>query len=122
MTGSSYRAGVGVAILACFLTVWTTIVRDDGDGAGYFMIILAAGVGTFAAWFRPAGMARAMLGVAVMQVCLGALIATAPVTANAPGGAAKVVLFNAFFVALWIVSSAFFRAASKRDLSVVAAH
>ena len=122
MTGPSYRAGVGVAILASFLTVWTTIVRDDGSGAGYFMIILAAGVGAFAAWFRPAGMARAMLGVAAMQVCLGALIATAPVTAGMPGGAPKVVLFNAFFTALWIVSAAFFRTASKKDLPVVAAN
>ena len=63
-----------------------------------------------------------MLGRSCDVSLLGALIATAPMTANAPGGAAKVVLFNAFFVALWIVSSAFFRAASKRDLSVVAAH
>ena len=66
MTGSSSRAGVEVAILACFLTVWTTIVRDDGDGAGYFMIILAAGVGTFAVWFHPQAWRERCSGVAVM--------------------------------------------------------
>ena len=113
MTGSAYRAGVGIAIVASFLTAWTTIVRDDGTGAGYFMVILAAGVGAFAAWFRAAGMARTMLGVAVMQVCLGALIATAPVTANMPGGSLKVSLFNGFFTALWLISAAFFRASLK---------
>ena len=113
MTGSAYRAGVGIAIVASFLTVWTTIVRDDGTGIGYFMVILAAAVGGFAAWFRAAGMARTMLGVAVMQVCLGALIATAPVTASMPGGAPKVMLFNAFFTALWLISAAFFHASSK---------
>ena len=113
MTGSAYRAGVGIAIVASFLTVWTTIVRDDGTGIGYFMVILAAAVGGFAAWFRAAGMARTMLGVAVMQLCLGALIATAPVTANMPGGSLKVSLFNGFFTALWLISAAFFRAASK---------
>ena len=113
MTGSAYRAGVGIAIVASFLTVWTTIVRDDGTGAGYFMVILAAGVGAFAAWFRAAGMARTMLGVAVMQMCLGALIATAPITANTPGGAPKTLLFNAFFTALWLISAAFFRASLK---------
>lgn len=113
MTGSAYRAGVGIAIVASFLTVWTTIVRDDGTGIGYFMVIMAAGVGAFAAWFRAAGMARTMLGVAVMQVCLGALIATAPVTASMPGGAPKVILFNAFFTALWLISAAFFHASSK---------
>ena len=113
MTGSAYRAGVGVAIVASFLTVWTTIVRDDGTGIGYFMVIMAAAVGGFAAWFRAAGMARTMLGVAVMQLCLGALIATAPVTANMAGGAPKVLVFNAFFTALWLISAAFFHAALK---------
>ena len=118
MIGSAYRAGVGVAILASFLTVWTTIVRDDGTGAAYFMVILAVGVAAVAAWFRPAGMARAMFGVAIMQMCLGALIATAPVTATLPGGPFKVLLFNSFFTTLWLVSAAFFRMSSKEGAVV----
>src|SRR5690242_16964307 len=104
----AYRSGIGVVILASFLTVWTTIVRDDGSGAGFFMIILAVGVGWFSASFRPAGMARAMVGVAAMQLCLGALIATAPITAAVPDGPLKAVLFNLFFAALWLISGAFF--------------
>ena len=121
MTGSAYRAGVGIAVVASFLAVWTTIVRDDDTGIGYFMVTMAAAVGGLAAWFRAAGMARTMLGVAAMQLCLGALIATAPVTANLPGGALKVMLFNAFFTALWLISAAFFHTASKegRDRKIV---
>lgn len=115
MTGSAYRAGIGVAILAAFLTVWTTIVRDDGSGAGFFMVILAVGVGWFAALFRPAGMARAMVGVAVMQALLGMLIATAPITAVAPDGVSKAILFSGFFTLLWLISANFFRIAAKRD-------
>jgi predicted membrane channel-forming protein YqfA (hemolysin III family) len=126
MTGSSesraYRAGVAVAILASFLTVWTTIVRDDGTGIGYFMLIMAAVVGGFSAWFRAAGMARTMLGVAIMQGLLGIAIATAPSTASLPGGSFKVTLFNCFFSALWLISAASFRVASKRDLRAAAAH
>jgi hypothetical protein len=115
MTGSAYRAGVGVAILASFLTVWTTIVRDDGTGAAYFMVILAVGVGWFSASFRPAGMARAMLGVAAMQVLLGMLVATAPITATAPDGVSKAIIFSGFFTLLWLMSANFFRIAAKRD-------
>lgn len=115
MAGSAYRAGVGVAILASFLIVWTAIVRDDGTGAAYFMVILAVGVGWFSASFRPAGMTRAMLGVAAMQACLSALVATAPVTATMPGGVPKALLFHTFFTAMWLISAAFFRAASKKD-------
>ncbi len=72
MTGSSnraYRAGIAVAVLASFLTVWTTIVRDD-DGGGFFLLIMAAAVGAFAVRFEPAGMARTMVGVAVMQLAV----------------------------------------------------
>lgn len=126
MTGSSesraYRAGVAVAVVASFLTVWTTLVRDDGTGIGYFLLIMAAVVGGFAAWFRPAGMARTMLGVAIMQALLGIAVATAPSTASLPGGSSKALLFSAFFAALWLISAAFFRAASKRDRQAAAAH
>jgi len=117
MTGSSgnraYRAGVAVALLASFLTVWTTIVRDDGTGIGWFLVIMAAAVGAFSAWFRPAGMARAMLGVAIMQGLLGVAIATAPSTASMPDGPFKALLFSGFFTALWLISATFFRLASK---------
>jgi hypothetical protein len=111
----AYRAGVAVALVTSFLIVWTTIVRDDGTGIGYFMVIMAAAVGAFSAWFRPAGMARTMLGAAIMQALLGALIATAPSTASLPGGSSKVLLFSGFFTALWLISATFFRSAAKED-------
>jgi len=129
MTGSSerasgsrvYRAGVGVALMASFLTVWTTVVRDDGNGIGFFLLIMAAAVGGFSAWFRPAGMARTMLGVAIMQVLLGVAIATAPSTASMPDGSFKALLFSGIFAALWLMSAIFFRAAAKGDREAPAA-
>lgn len=110
-----YRAGVAVALLASFLTIWTTIVRDDGSGIGFFLVIMAAMVGAFSAWFGPAGMARTMLGVAIMQAAFGIAIATAPSTANMPDGSMRALLFSGFFVALWLISAALFRAAAKAD-------
>ena len=116
MTGSrAYRAGVAAAVVTSFLTAWTTIVRDDGNGIGFFMLIMAAIVGAFAAWFRPAGMARTMAGVAVMQLLLGMLIATAPSTASMPGGSTRALLSSAVFAALWLGSAALFRMASKSE-------
>ena len=114
MSGSrAYRAGAAVALASSFLTVWTTFVRDDGNGIGFFLLVMAAATGGFAAWFRSAGMARAMLGVAVMQALLGIAIATAPSTANTPDGASRALLFSGIFTALWLVSAACFRAAAK---------
>jgi hypothetical protein len=109
------RTGAAVALVTSFLTVWTTIVRDDGTGIGFFLLIMAAGVGAFAAWFQPAGMARTMLGVAAMQLLLGVAIATAPVTTRVPGGSFKALLFSGVFAALWLVSGLFFRIAAKGD-------
>ena len=108
-----YRAGVAVAVLASLGTVWTTVVRDDGNGIGFFMLIMAAAVGGFAAWFRPAGMARTMLGVAIIQALLGAAIATSPSTASLPDGGFRILLFSGIFVASWLTSAALFRAAAR---------
>lgn len=116
-----YRAGVAVALMASFLTVWTTVVRDDGNGIGFFLLIMAAAVGGFSAWFRPAGMARTMLGVAIMQLLLGVAIATAPSTASMPDGSFKALLFSGIFAALWLMSAIFFRAAAKGDREAPAA-
>lgn len=108
-----YRAGVAVAVVTSVLTVWTTIVHDDGNGIGFFMVIMAAVVGAFAAWFHPRGMARAMLGTAAMQAIAGMLVATAPITAKIPGGASRALLFSSFFALLWLISANFFRHAAN---------
>ncbi|MBT2132795.1 hypothetical protein KK137_00480 [Croceibacterium sp. LX-88] len=117
MTGSAenlaYRAGAFVAVVASLLTVWTTIVRDDGTGMSYFMLVMAAIVGAVSAGFGPAGMARAMVGVAIMQMLLGTATATGPVTASTPDGPLKALLFGGIFAALWLISAMFFRAASR---------
>ena len=102
--------------MTSFLTVWTTIVRDDGTGMA-LPLIMAAGVGGFAAWFQPAGMARTMLGVAIMQLSFGLATATAPSTASMPDGVFKALVFNGVFAALWLISAAFFRAAARAAVS-----
>lgn len=117
----AYRAGVAVALVASFLTVWTTLVRDDGTGIGFFLLIMAAGVGGFSAWFRPAGMARTMLGVAIMQALFGVAVATAPSTVSMPDGSFKALVFSGFFTALWLLSATLFRAAAKGDHKEAAA-
>jgi len=111
----TYRWGVAVAAVTSFLTVWTTIVRDDGTGIGWFLVIMAAVVGAFAAWFRSDGMARAMLGVAVMQALFATAIATAPVTATLPDHGLRVLIASGVFTLLWLVSAAFFRAAARSE-------
>lgn len=113
--GAAYRAGVGMAALTSFLIVWTTIVRDNGESAGFFLLVMAPVVGGYATRFRAAGMARTMLGVAVMQIVWTLAVATAPVTAQVPDGVFRTWLFGGFFTLLWLVSAALFRAAARAD-------
>lgn len=110
---SAFRAGVGVAVLTSFLIVWTSIVRDRIDSAGFFLLVLAPVVGGYAARFRPEGMARTMVGVAVMQFVWTLAVATAPMTALVSDGVFKTWLFGGGFAVLWLVSAAFFRAAAR---------
>ncbi|MCM8732280.1 hypothetical protein ACFO8O_15055 [Hephaestia sp. GCM10023244] len=116
-----YRVGVAVAVVTSFLTVRTTIIRDDGAGIGFFLLIMAAMVGAFSAWFQPAGMARTMVGVAIMQVLLGVAIATAPSTALVADGPSRALLFSGVFAVLWLISAACFGLSAKADRVPVAA-
>ena len=109
----TYRAGVASALATGFALVWTTVVRDDGNGLGFLTLVLAAAVCAFAVRGRAEGMARAMLGVAGIQAFVGSMIATAPSTASAPGGPSGVVLVTAGFVALWLVSAGCFWKAAR---------
>ncbi len=114
---TAYRSGIALAGLTSFLIVWTSIVRDEGSAAGNFMIILAAAVGGYACRFEAAGLARNMAGVATMQLILGLLTATAPITATLPGGVPKAFAFHAVFTLLWLASAALFRSAARGTAS-----
>lgn len=109
------RAGVGVAVITSLLALWTTVVRDDGNGIGFFMVIMAVAVGWLAAGFRSGGMARTMAGVAIMQAAVGMLAATAPVTAAIRGASMKALLLSGLCTLLWLLSGALFRASAKSD-------
>ena len=111
----TYRVGLGLAALTAFVTVWTTIVRDDGQGPASFMVILAAAVGAFAVRMEAAGMARAMAGVAAMQVTLGLLFATAAATIAQPGGQVQALVWGAVLAGSWLASAACFRRASRQQ-------
>lgn len=111
----AFRAGVGIALVTSFLTVWTTLVRDDGNGGGFLLLVVTAMVGAFTAWMRPAAMARAMLGVAGMQVIIGLAIATAPITANDPEGPFRALAASGVFAALWLISATCFYGAARGE-------
>lgn len=116
----AYRGGVATALIVSFLLIWINLAvgivgGDNPVNFNFFMLIFASAVGAFAAQFRPEGMARAMFGTAVVQMLLALAIATAPSTQREPGGALSVLVLCGFFAALWLVSAALFRKASRAE-------
>jgi hypothetical protein len=109
--GYLYRLGWIVAASAVLLTVWTTIVRNDGSGDGNLMIVLAVAASAFAAGFTAAGLMRAMLGIAVMTVAMGLLMATDPSTPYVD----RAISWTGVLTLMWLGSAAMFRAAGRAD-------
>lgn len=113
----AYRLGTGLAVATAILTVWTTIVRDDSHGEGSFLVILGAAVAAWSVRFQAAGLVRAMIGTAALQLVYGLLAATAPVVAAIPGRSLHYLVWSAILATAWLTAAACFRV--KRDSEAV---
>ena len=117
---TAYRAGVGVALAAAFLLVWTIgavgVIGASGDRADLMYAgVLAVGVvGAVVARFRPRGMARAMVATALAQAAVAGIALTAGMV-PAYNTAYEVLGINGFFAALWLVSAGLFRKAAREQ-------
>ena len=114
----AYRAAAGVALGAALLLVWLIgavgVVGEDGDPADLlYGAVLAAGIiGAIIARFRPEGMARALLAMALVQA-LVAVIALIAGKHQAPiSSVSEIVGVNGLFVALFVGSAWLFRRAA----------
>jgi len=107
-----YRAAVAIAVLAGFLMTWANlavgIIGNENNPLNLlFFGVLAVGIaGALVARFRPRGMARAMVAMAIAQVlvCVVTLLV---------GEMTFVV--SGFFTAAWLVSAALFRKAARES-------
>ena len=111
-----YRAGCGLLLAATFLIVWLNaavgMIGDEHDPrnllyAGVLMLGLGFAIG---GRFRPAGMARAAIFMAVAQALVG--IVGVVTGSNDPPGAAGQVVLNGGFVAVFAGAAWLFRRAA----------
>ena len=117
----AYRAAAGIALAAAFILVWLVgavgVIGEDGDRADLMYVgVLAVGmIGAIIARFRPDGMARALLAMALVQA-LVAVIALIAGKHQAPiSSVYEIVGLNGFFVALFIASAWLFRHAAREQ-------
>jgi hypothetical protein len=116
----AYRIAVGVALAATFLLGWLNgavgIIGNEGQPANlmYSGVIAVGLIGAFVARFRPHGLSRVLIAVAVGQglVPVIALIIWPQVSWGAVG-MSGVFALNALFVMLFVGSALLFRRAAN---------
>jgi hypothetical protein len=115
----SYRAAVGIACLAGFLSFWVNAavgVIGNDDVANLLLIVVPFGlglVGALVAQFRPRGMSLTLFAMAAAQAIVPVIaLAWVPVADYSPG-VAKVMLLNLFWVAMWAAAGVLFKSADQ---------
>jgi hypothetical protein len=113
-----YRFALSVALAAALMLVWLSlgvgIIGADGDPANmmYFIALVVGGIGALIARFRPGGMVRAMLAMALAQALIVA-IAIAGGLGRPYSGPLELLGLTGFFVALFVGSARLFRHAAR---------
>lgn len=107
---NAYRAGVGFALAASFLTVWATgavgMIGDEGNPYNllFLAVIGLALAGGIVARFRAQGMAVTMTTAAAAQV----IVSVVGMPTDLRGG-----IFSAAFGGIWLISAALFWKAAR---------
>lgn len=112
----SYKAGVGVALVAGFALGWSNMVHvaDSENPANlvYYSVLVIGGVGAWLARLKPRGLARTLFAMAATL----ALIALLLPSGAPPELARNMAIGHGVFVALFIASGLMFRHAGLAGL------
>jgi hypothetical protein len=115
--GIAYRAGIGLAVLTAFLTVWVNVavgmLGDEGNPANMMFagVLVIAALGAILGRGRAPGMSSAMCAAAVAQL-------VAAGTGLVLGFAALEVSLTACFALPWLAAGLLFRQAGLAAQSV----
>jgi hypothetical protein len=116
MRAWSYKAGVGVALVAGFALGWSNMVHvaDSGNPANlvYYSVLGVGAVGAWLARLEARGLARTLFAMAAML----ALIAVILPSGASPYLARNMAIGHGVFVALFTASGLMFRQASLAGL------
>jgi hypothetical protein len=115
-----FRAAVGLAVGTSLVITWANlavgIIGNENNPANdlFFGVILIGFAGAVIARFRPEGLAITMFVMAFAQF-LVPVIALMIWKPEIDFGVVKIIIFNGFFVMLYIVSALLFRNASRSN-------
>lgn len=114
----AYRAAVGVAVVTALFLIWINLAvgiigpEDDPANLMYGGGLAVGILGALFARFRPRGMVRALITVALAQAVVGAIALVAGLGCIGEKSPGVIVFLTSFFVALWPISAWLFRRAA----------
>jgi hypothetical protein len=125
----AYRAAVGLAMATALVLVWINaavgiIGSDDVFNLMYLGVLALGAIAAFVARFRPEGMARVLVAIAIAQMLVPIVVLAIPGLRAAlwePPGVVGVFVLNACFAALWLGSAWLFGKAARGQTSARAA-
>jgi hypothetical protein len=115
--GNAYRMGLGAAGASAFFLLWVAagigIIGADGDRANMMYLgVLGVGIiGALIARFRPLGMARTLVAMAVAHAVVG-LIALVAQLGEPHSGPLEILGLTGIFIVLFAGSAWLFRQAA----------
>lgn len=115
----AYRVAAALALLTAFMIIWGTIavgfIGSDDNPANvlYGAVLLTGMIGAGLARFSPAGMARAMVATAIVQMLVPVVAYLFWRTDFSPG-VPQVFALNLFFALLFGVAASLFDHAARR--------
>ena len=113
----TYKAAAGTAVITALGLVWANaavgIIGSEDNPANrmYLGVPAVLIVGALLARFQPRGMARAAFATALAQ----ALITAVALLTVENVEVLEVLLLNAFFIAVWVVSAVLFQRAAQSE-------
>lgn len=117
----SYRIAAGVAVLAGFLLIWSTlavgIIGDEDEPANlmFFGVLLIGAAGAAIARFRAEGMGRTLFAMAFAQAAAGGAALIAGWGTTTPIWPMDILGASAFFTMAWLLSAGLFRRAAAAE-------
>ncbi|HYX36833.1 MAG TPA: hypothetical protein VE954_27310 [Oligoflexus sp.] len=117
-SNTPYRFAVGIALASAMILVWLSlgvgIIGRDGDPANimYFGVLAVGIIGALMVRFRPLGMARTLLAMALAQTLVAVIALTAGL-GRPWSGPLELSILNGAFVGLFVGSALLFRCAAN---------
>ncbi|MCW4462680.1 hypothetical protein OK349_13260 [Sphingomonas sp. BT-65] len=115
----AYRAASVLTTLGLFLLIWINLAvgvigSENNDANLMFAAVIAIIVGgACIARFKPAGMGRALLTAAAVQLVVGVIAVAGDLGADGPIWPRDVIVLTAFFAGLWVTAGTLFRMATR---------